>query len=256
MDNRKQKALDAFRRARAWLSERPELTGAGAGGSAVDAGTTAIAQQFAALDSAVSDATAHEVEWNRLDRTVRGLDRKTQGLRKGLVSGQMVHVATIARVAIPDAVEVTEAFRAPRRTRHTHTLIAAAEAMADASDQYETELTGGGLTAGFPAELRAATDALKKAVDDRGTAIADRRIASKAFDEALARGRGAVDALTVGIKRKLRGDGATIAGWMQLRRVAGVGVRPAVEVPAPATPAPVTPALLSAGARDQQAAAA
>jgi hypothetical protein len=56
-----------------------------------------------------------------------------------------------------------------------------------------------------------------------------------------------VDTLTVLIKRQLKGDKATIAWWMQLRRVPIVGVRapsgtvvPApVPAPVPAVPAPV-----------------
>jgi hypothetical protein len=242
MNSRQQNTLSTFKRIQDWLAQRPEITGitvsAGtAGGSSTT--PTSIGAQSLLLDAALNDAVAAGANQDGLSRSILGLGAETKTLRTQLISDEMVHVATIARQAIPDVVRMTEAFRVPRVTRKTEALLAAAESMAKAGEQYKDKLVAGGLSADFPAELRSAAAALNDVVTSRGSDVANRKGASTSFHEALVRGRKAVDTLTVLIKRQLKGDKATIASWTLLRRIPIVGVRTPSGTVVPA-PVPVT----------------
>jgi len=247
LERKAENVLKALRRGRSWFTENPELISVpSADGSTTT--LTPIGQQAATLDAAVADITLHAAEQEAFDRSCRGLAALIAQLRKDLVSHQMVHVATIARVAIPDVVRMTEAFRTPDGVGSEKLLIAA-DAMAKAGDQYKTELIQRGLPADFNDELRASAAAYKDAIDSRGAALASRRGAAIAVQDAMQRGREALDTLTVLLKRKLKGDRARLAEWSQLRRVTQVAVRgdptataapvttgsPSASVPAPAS---------------------
>jgi hypothetical protein len=247
MDTRQQQSLQTFRQILDWSAERPNFAGAASGeGSTSPVGATAaasaIALQLGVLREAVNTATARASEYEGLDREVLGLGAEIRTLRKSLVRGEIVHVATIARTAIPDVVKMTEALRTPRLLR-TETLLAAAEAMAKAGEQYKQELVGSGLSADFPDQLRSAAAALKSAIDARRTRVVNRRGASKGFDEAIVQGRKAVDRVTVLVKRELRNDPTTISEWMQLRRLPRRSPVAGTNTPAaagPTTPVPGT----------------
>jgi hypothetical protein len=261
MDNRQTQGLQNLRQILTWSAERPTLTGVIAGGtSSTPAGSTTlatpIAKQFAVLQQAVNDATARASEHEGLDREIRGQGAEATRLRKELVSQQMVHVATIARSAIPDVAKITEALRTPRRTRNTETLIATAEAMAKAVEQYKEDLTGHGLSVDFPGQIRGAAAALKDTIDARNANVVNRKSASKGLDEALGRGRKTVDRLTVLLKQELRNDPTTVSAWMQLRRLPRVSVKAATGASAPAPAAPTAPATVAATAPVQQTQAA
>ncbi|MFI5310781.1 MAG: hypothetical protein ACHQQ3_06080 [Gemmatimonadales bacterium] len=290
MNAQQQQALSTFRSIDAWGAEHPDITGVTSSASAATGNapgassatptgtsapatstttTTSIGEQFALLHAAVNDAAAAAADQETLNRTILGLSAQAQQQRVELMSNQMVHVATIARTAIPDAVKMTEALRTPRKSRKTETLFSAAEAMATAGEQYKDALVASGLDANFPDELRGAAIALKNTVDERDRAVADRKGTEKAYSAALVRCRKAVDTLTVQIKRQFKGDRATVATWMQLRRIPKVkvqnptGARVPVALPtsAPATvpatvPAPATAVTAAATAPEQQGRAA
>jgi hypothetical protein len=247
MDTRQQQSLQTFRQILDWSAKRPNFADVTPGeGSTSPVGATvpasAIALQLGVLRESVNTATTRASEFEGLDREVLGLGAEIRTLRKGLIRDQVVHVATIARTAIPDVVRMTEALRTPRSLR-TETLLAAADAMAKAGEQYKKELVASGLSADFPDQLRSSAAALKSAVDARRTRVVNRRGASKGFNEAMVQGRKAVDRLTVLVKRELRDDPTTVSEWMQLRRLprrsAATGTsRPAtVAIAAPAAEA-------------------
>jgi hypothetical protein len=180
MDNRQQQSLQTFRQILDWSAERPNFAGVTPGeGSTSPAGATVpaspIALQLGVLREAVGTATARASEYEGLSRAVDGLAAEIKTLRKALIQDEFVHVATIARTAIPDVVQMTEALRTPRRTRRTETLLATAEAMAVAGEQYKEKLVGNGLSADFPDRLRSAATALRNAVDARRTGVVNRR---------------------------------------------------------------------------------
>jgi hypothetical protein len=248
MDSREQQTLQTFRQILDWSAKRPNFAGVTPVEGSTPAGATVpaspIALQLGMLREAVSDATARASEHEGLDREVLGLGAEIRTLRKGLVTDEMVHVATIARTAIPDVVRMTEALRTPRRTRRTETLLASAEAMAVAGEKYKDELVGSGLSADFPDRLRNTAVALKNAVDARRTSVVNRRGASNGFLEALGRGRKAVDRLTVIVKRELRDDPTTVSEWMQLRRIPRRKATAGAVTPVPvATTAPAPEAI-------------
>lgn len=230
MDNRQQQLHQNFRQILAWSAKRPTLTGITAGGDSSPSAAwsppdTPIARHFSALQQAVHDATARASEHEGFDRVVRGLNAEANALRRELFTNKMVHVAAIARTAIPDVARMTEALRTPRRTRKTEVLLATTEAMAQAVERYQDALVRSGLSANFPGQIRSVAAALKQVIDARKVNVVNRRGASKAFDEAIGRGRKAVDTLTALVKEQFRNDPATLAEWMQLRRIPKSGVR-------------------------------
>jgi len=250
--------LKALRRGQSWFTENPELISVpSADGSTTT--LTPIGQQAAALDAAVADITLHAAEQEAFNRSCRGLAALIAQYRKDLVSEHMVHAATIARVAIPDVVRMTEAFRTPDGVGSEKLLIAA-DAMAKAGDQYKEEMVRRGLSADFTDELRASAAAYKDAIDTRGAALASRRGAAVAVQDAMQRGREALDTLTVLLKKKLKGKRAKLAEWTQLRRVTQVAVRDdAAATAAPAatgtTTAPTLPSASTPGQGQQSQAA-
>ena len=258
MNAKQQNTLGTFQQCQAWLAERPDVTGivpsaatgVTTGGSSIPAQSTApaattltpIGEQVALLNAAVNQATAEAAAFDGLSRTVLGLGSEAITLRRELISNQMVHVATIARTAIPDVVRMTEAFRVPKVSRKNGTLLAAAESMAKAGEEYKSQLVASGLSADFLEELRSAASALRDVIQTRGTTVADRVGATTAFHEAMVRGRKAVDTITVLIKRQFKGDRATVDSWMQLRRIRKVGARTQAGATVPAALAATTPA--------------
>jgi hypothetical protein len=258
LERKAENVLKALRRGQSWFTENPGLTSVpSADGSTTT--LTPIGQQAAALDAAVADITIHAAEQEAFDRSCRGLAALIAQYRKDLVSDQMVHVATIARVAVPDVVRMTEAFRTPDGVGSEKLLIAA-DAMAKAGDQYKEEMVRRGLSADFTDELRASAAAYKDAIDTRGAALASRRGAAVAVQGAMQRGREALDTLTVLLKKKLKGNRAKLAEWSQLRRVTQVAVRDdAAATAAPAatgtTTAPTPPNASTPGQGQQSQAA-
>ncbi|MFI5311029.1 MAG: hypothetical protein ACHQQ3_07335 [Gemmatimonadales bacterium] len=250
MNNHQQQVQSTNRRIISWAPEHPDITSIIlVGSSSTPARTialapsttpaTPIAEQLLLLEKSVNDAEAAASEFEGINRSVLGLGAEIITLRTDLVSHQMVHVATIARTAIPDVVRMTEALRTPRVTRKTEVLLSSAEAMAKAGEQYQAQLVAAGLAADFPAQLRGAAASLKSAIDSRGALVATRTGEARKFQEAIVRGRKAVDTVTVLIKRQFKGDASVIDQWMQLRRVPKSGVKQAVASAPAATPATV-----------------
>ena len=157
-----QRTLQSFRRANAWLGERPEFTGAA---SSLD---SAFGRQVAELRDVTKELTAQAAVQDGAARASRGATEEARRARTELLKYQMQHVSDIAKAAIPDVVKMTLAFRMPANAPSTERLLASAEAMATAAEQYTKTLVERGLPADFVAQLRNAARSYRAAFDSRG----------------------------------------------------------------------------------------
>ncbi len=219
MNKRQQNTLQTFRAALEWLAGCPDLTGVGA------AALTPIGVQAAAFATAVDDASAAAAEQEHSRREAKGSVALAKKLRKELVSNQMVHVATIARSALPYDAKMVEALRVRHTRRSARYQLTAAEAMAVAAGKYRDALVKGGLTEDIPATFRKAAASFEQAIGARAMAVSTRTGATARAHGALLLGRRKLELLTALLKRALRNDKPRFVAWMQVRRVAKVAVR-------------------------------
>lgn len=225
------RTLQALRRGQGWLVVHPAVVAPG----------TPAARQAAVLDEVITLFTSAAAEQEAQERAVDGAARDIDQARVELVVHHMRHLAVVAESVIPDAVRMTVALRRPTRMDNEG-LLAEAAAMAAAASEpaYRTALIDSGLPSGFVEQLLEAAAAFKRAIDSRGAAIGLRLKAKEAVQDAVRRGIGILNTLTVLVARHYRGDSATLAEWKQVRRVTIVGVRPPAAqpqvepVPAPA----------------------
>jgi hypothetical protein len=163
---------------------------------------------------------------------------ETKRLRTELVTHQMRPIATIAQMAIPDVVRITEALRMPAKKIRAEGLIAAAESMAVLGEKYQDQLATGGLAANFVAQLRSVAAAYKQAIDTRGQAVVSRKGATEGLNAQLATGRKVVETLSVIVRQRLRQDPVALAEWHQAKRVTIKGAQSRSPVAAPTVGAP------------------
>ncbi|HVT39694.1 MAG TPA: hypothetical protein VHE78_11655 [Gemmatimonadaceae bacterium] len=232
MNSQQERTLQAFRRMQGWLAAQPEL--ATGPSSAAD---TPLARQVAALGVVVQQFTTRAAQQQSAGRGGKGSTAEARVLRVELIKQHMQPVADMAKAVIPDVVRMTEALRLPGIRLSTERLLAAAEAMAKAAEQYKTQLVQRGLPPDFVEQLRGVAAAYKQAIDARGQHIANGRGATEGLATARAEGRKLVLSLSVIINKRLRGDSVALAEWNQLKRVTLKGARPSVGI-AP-TPVPV-----------------
>lgn len=236
MNAYQKRVLQSFRRAQGWLAARPEVTTTGTT-------PTALGKHAAALDSVVASVTSLAAEQESQLRGRKGSTLEAKQLREELFTYHIRATAAMASVAIPDVVRMTETLRAPKATIDAEGLLAAADAMATASEQYADVLVETGLPADFVAQLRAATEEYRGAIDAGGNAKGGRRGATQGLKQALGRGSKAVLGITVLVKRLLRDDAQALAEWRQITRVEVKGVQPDASATTP--PAAVEPATLA-----------
>lgn len=256
MKSSEKRKLQMFRRALGWLLGHPDLEGTQqTGPQLVTAGraqkansnnpitnaaginsAAGVAQQISTLEAVVSEITATASAQEGFDRTADGAAADIVRLRNVLITDQMRHIAIVAETTIPDVVRMTVALRRPGY-RDAEGVILSADAMADAAVDYEDVLVQHGLPANFIAELRAKTAEFKQAIDTRGASVGQRHHAGEALYALIQRGNRVIDAISVLVARRYRGDAATLAEWKQVKHVVLVGARSAADV-AP-VPAPV-----------------
>ena len=81
------------------------------------------------------------------------------------------------------------------------------------------------MPADFVAQLRNAARSYRAAFDSRGAHLATRRGAYEGIRNAVEEGRKLILSLSVLVTRRLRGNAAALAEWMQLKRVTVQGSR-------------------------------
>jgi hypothetical protein len=243
VDSDQKRQLQSARRAHGWLGAHPDVVG--------DPTTPGLAQHFDALGTVVSKlgvaAAGQEVHF----LSAKGATAEVKRLRRELIRQHMRGVATVARVAIPDVAKMTVALQVPKEPTDIEGLLASADAMATAAEQYQDTLVKQGLPTDALTRLREVAEQYRSAIDARGQSIANRRGATEAVDALLAQARKHVNTISVLLTRVLEGNRALLAEWQQLKRVTIKGVPGTATADAPATSvtqgAPVTPVPPEAG---------
>ena len=255
MNAKQKRVLQSFRRAQNWLAARPELTTTAptrpqlateasvSTGPATGSTPSALGEHSAELDAVVESATSLAAEQETHRRGGKGSTAEAQRLRAELLVHHIRPVADLAKLTIPDIVRMTETLRRPKAMIDAEGLLAAAEAMANASAQYADVLVKRGLPADFVAQLQGAAEDYRGAIDAGGEARGARHGATEGLHDALGRGRKIVAVMTVLVKRTLRNDPQALAAWHQISRATVKGVQP--DVAASTTPAAVEPATVT-----------
>ena len=213
-----ERVIQGFNRGQAWFVGRTELTAPNGTGlePALSKQVTALGQAVVAIETAASDEDVAARETKGAAAEIR---KAYAELRK-----ELSVVASVSKVAIPEAVKITEALRVPRgRISHGRVLVVA-DAMAQEVVKYQAELVAAGLPAGFMEQLRLKAAALRAAINARGMAVAGRRGAAQRVKEAHAAGRLAFDTIGSLLGHHLSDDPALYAEWQQLRRVNRTGL--------------------------------
>ena len=226
MNGYDERLLQSFRRTKGFFGEREALiTATGTGPK------PALVQQVATFDDVVAAFEGAAAEQESAVRARKGATVESRRLRAELRAHHLAPVARVAQSAIPDVVKMTEALRLPKANTTREQLLAKAESMAKAGEQYKTRLVESGLSADFVEELRGAAEAYKAAIDAQGKAVGNRTGATERLREARAAGRRTLDAIAALVKRQLSTDPAALAEFRQITRVTVKGVRGSV-VPA------------------------
>ena len=235
MNREKKSSFQAFRRIVAWIVAQPILM-------AQPMVAAFIMKLHAVLDELSGAAAAQDSHF----RLAKGATAEAKSIRREVVQ-HMRLVARVAEISIPEVFKATASLQMPHRNLDTEGLVVAAMAIAGAAEANQDALAKQGLAADAIAQLRAAAERFKAAVDSRGQMIAQRRGATADVDVQLHRARKLVDALSILVARTLRDDPATLAEWEQLKRVTQKpGPLATTAGEAPATPVSVagTPVLV------------
>jgi len=202
------RALQALRRALAWLLASHELIGS-------IPGMTALIARLEAAIVALTDAgtTQERLRVAALERTAT-----TSRVRKELWSLRMVPVVTVARTAAPNDPDLAADVRMPDSRRNDERLLASAQAMAQAIESKQQLFIDNGLPPNFFDQLVATTTTLRQLIDERGSTRALRKGSTAAVIAAVVEGRKVLrllnNTLTVSV------PSSTIAqGWASAKHV-------------------------------------
>jgi nucleotide-binding universal stress UspA family protein len=173
-----------------------------------------------ALDDSVTTLKSQAVTLSEFQRKGHGQPAKQRALRSALRDNHMRRIAIIAAVELRQAPEfVTLQMPAPNLT--TQQLVAAAEAMRVAAQQYVSTFTDGGLPADFLEQLQAAADVLAQMLADHGPSTTTQAAVTAELGATAASGRGIVRVLDPLIQAKLAGNAGLLAQWKTAKRFIG-----------------------------------
>jgi hypothetical protein len=159
-----------------------------------------------------------------------------QALREVLVRDHIRPIAAIGRALLPEVGEL-KALRVPVAKGSYVAIVAAAYGIADVAKKHEAALLAAGRPAGFIAELVAATDALRDAVNATRQVKGQRMEATAglvAEAKVARRALGLVDTL---VRASIKGDRALLARWTHIRRVTSGSTSGPDRPTVPSTPA-------------------
>jgi len=237
------RALQAFRLLPPWLDTH-----------GINAKWPGIALHSGALDAAVVEMTASAAQQDGHDRSAKGATADSKRIRKDLVRKDMLRLASVARLAIPDVVTMTVELQMPAFGMDNERLLNAAEAMASKAEPYHDVLVKQGLADDFIVRLRNNAAALKQAIDAHGKAVALRHGATESIAAQVGRARKLVATLSVLVEQVLADDPKMLAEWKKLKRATAKGVHRVAKVPPETPAAPNTPpALETPSEQDKEA---
>ncbi len=206
------RALQALRRARAWLTAHPELIGR----------ITALVGLIAKLDAAIERLSAASTNQELL--RVASLERTATArrIRTELWKYHMVPIVEVARAAAPNDPDLAADVRLPLTPRNDEAVFASAAAMAKAVGSKQQLFIDHGLATDFVAQLVDTADTLRQLIDGRGATRAERTGTRSAIEAAVREGKNALRLITNALNVSLRA-GETLDEWKSAKRIHAQG---------------------------------
>jgi hypothetical protein len=177
------------------------------------------AVQLEVLAAAAVALDRHAAEKESAERFRAADVRHAYALRETLLARHMRPLAKLARAIFVDQPGVQRALRLPRGSTKPESLIAIAEAMAEAAQPYADRLVAAGRPADFVAQLRAAASALREAVQARPRHVTRRIGANASIQDAVVRSRRALRVLDAMMQGRFIDDPALLAEWRSVARI-------------------------------------
>lgn len=226
MNDHQRRVLQSFRRVQDFLDAHP-----------IGGNPSSAARHRVALDEAVRRIEENAVGQYAARSEGSSDSRRGERLRQAMRAEQLKPIVRVARALAAEHPELATLTKLPPVQADTVSLLAAAGAIADAAAPHEALLVENGLPADFLAQLRAAIAELRDGMDDRGNSVRRRAGATAAIDEALDRGRRAIQLIGTMVERAAKTDPQLMAEWRSASRVTPKVGRPSGVTP----PANVTP---------------
>ena len=180
----------------------------------------------AKLDAVVErlrDYSATQVLGGQITKAEQTLQR---ALAHRLREHHMRPLVAIAQDEIADQPGIQHAMTIPKDTASVTRLVAAAEAMAGAVEQYQPVFVTAGRPKDFLEQLKEATAALRESVNEVATRTGTRVGARAGLAMEIRRGRRAVNRLHTVVKVAFEGDDEALAWWKNARRVRALPAQP------------------------------
>ena len=181
------------------------------------------------LDELLAELATHATDQVGDNLGSQGAMKMTRMLKRRLRRWHMRPIARIARSDLP-VTSAVEPLKMPKGKPTAERLVAYAEGMAQAAAPFSDTFVSAGLPSDFIARLKAATNALRAAVNDRLQHRGRQVGATTGLKQKLSSARKLVHVLDVFVETALDGDDALLAGWNMVKRVRKIASKPKTAV--------------------------
>jgi hypothetical protein len=207
MNSESRNAHRCFRRVQEYLAANP----------LADA-PVSLGRQSQELDEVVDQLTAAAADQEAGSRLTKAETQRQRELREQLWSRHMLVISRIAREVL-GLQGMDKALKLPNRRKPHETILASADAMAEAASKQQELFIQHGLSADFVAQLRAATAALRTSLGTRDGTRRRKMTGTAGLSVQLKRGKRAVRMLNAILEPHLALDPERLAAWNAVRRV-------------------------------------
>jgi len=223
MQARQKQLIESYQRVQAFLEQNPAPAPDSYGGP------------LEMLQSVVSELSGHSSEQVLGGRLSQAELRRQQALCTKLRDHHLRPIVAIAKAEMKELPGIEKALRLPPATLGVTQLVAEAEAIGKAVQQYRDAFVKNGRPADFLEKLTAATNEVVQSTLGRAKNVG-RKVGAKAgIEQQARRGRAAVDMLDTIVKVVFEGNDPVLRAWEVAKRVKALpgGGAPAT-APAPA----------------------
>lgn len=212
MQNRTKQGVAVLRRVRDFLAGREVAIAIGA-----------LPKHVEALNGVIDRLAGHGVEQDARSRAARAGTQQKAQLIRALRSEYMRPLARSAGSLFPNDPVLQQALNMPRFL-DPERLLVTAYAMADRLEEHKERYIAEGFVPDFIDKLRAAADAVKKAVDERAADLGRRSASTAGQLVEYRRGRRMVRLLDTMVAPRLADRPDLLAEWRTLTRFTRVAV--------------------------------
>ena len=207
MNSESRNAYRCFRRVQEYLAANP----------LADA-PVSLGRQLEDLNAVVEQLTAAAADQEAGARLTKAETQRQRELREQLWSGHMLVISRIAREVL-GLQGMDKALKLPKKLCAHETVLAAADAMAEAASKQPELFVQHGLPLDFVARLRAASEALRSSLGTRFGTRRRRVTATAGLGVQIRRGKRAVRMLNALLAPQLASDPERLAAWDSVRRI-------------------------------------